>query len=198
MKTLDEIRVWVKSLGTASEGVFGGFTGGWMLQQHVEEYAQFLHLLQDYSVKRIFEIGSAEGGNIRTLHAFCQPEVIALCENNSHGGFLYRPENLQGVPRIEFIGNSDEPWLVKAVSLLMPEADLVFCDGAHFDPWVMKDFLNFGPLVRVGGLYVLHDSQNEQAVKDLCLHIGACYRDRWELVGRFHHGVGLTIYERVG
>lgn len=200
--TRQEIYDKISVLGTTSLEVFGGrLLGGYHLQQNVVELAGLLELLQNYEIKSLLEIGSAQGGLTRLLNEWCGLERVTLVDNNSDiGAAGLRAENLKHIHRTEFINDSDAPVLLSKVDSLYKGAtiDLLVIDANHSIPYPLKDFNNFSYLVRDGGLVVFHDSAWAEGVKEACSHIRAYHASKFKEVGVFHEGgIGLTCFERI-
>lgn len=105
----------------------------------------------------IVEIGSDSGG---TLYAWSQacPDADVITVTLQSGPFSTgRPLVAHGAAVIE--GDSHEASTLTALSQVLADRpiDVLFIDGDHTYLGVRLDFEMYAPLVRSGGLVVLHD-----------------------------------------
>jgi len=209
MNKRDEMINRVIAMGSDSPGMFGGDSlmhvmhqGGFLLQQHPVEYAEFLLFLQEQgNIRRVCEIGSAAGGNIAALWDVLGPlEQTLIVEINMHHHAHLRGEVCQKVlPRVEIIGDSHDPKVRDMALSIAPEVDLLFIDGDHSLRGVQQDFEWYSPMVAVGGFVGFHDTMG--------LHIPECaegvrliterYADTFELALQSHHLHGITVLRRI-
>jgi len=126
--------------------------------QRADELAQALTLVAALAPHVIVEIGCDAGG---TLYAWSQvcPRVygITLADNSYAAGGSGQPLNTWGAD--VHIGDSHDPasleWLVGKLD--GQPVDVLVIDGDHSYDGVRADVAAFGPLVRAGGLMLLHD-----------------------------------------
>jgi len=138
-------------------------------KQKLREFAGLIALARKYSLATVVEIGTLHGG---TLWAWCQVAAddaaiisIDLPEGPFGGG--YREDaasRLRGYARsaqtVHLIraDSHDTRTLEHVRQILGPrQIDLLFIDGDHTYQGVRLDFEMYAPLVRSGGLIVLHD-----------------------------------------
>jgi len=133
------------------------------------EVLALLNVLKDAPLRRILEIGTADGG---TLFLFCRmatddAQIISmdLPGGRFGGGYpawktrLYEAFALPG-QRLELLrADSHDAAALDEVRDLLDgeELDFLFIDGDHTYAGVRKDFEMYGPLVKNGGLIALHD-----------------------------------------
>ena len=130
--------------------------------QQRSEISALLEILRQNPPKYICEIGTASGGTLFLLSRVCRPDALLLSVDLGltferclvHARFAGRQQRIVSVR-----GDSRAPETVGRVrSLIRGHAlDLLFIDGDHSYEGVQTDFLNYSPLVRPGGLIVLHD-----------------------------------------
>lgn len=137
-------------------------TGHYMVkpQQHLEELAEFVAFLKSEQITSYLEIGSKFGGCLWAVVQGAMPpkaRVVAVDLPNSHWG---RSESLsslndcfahlkrQGHDAHLFIGDSTDEAIVRKVKALAP-FDAIFIDANHTEPYVRKDFNNYGRLSKI-------------------------------------------------
>jgi cephalosporin hydroxylase len=131
------------------------------IQQH-SEIAGLLDILRQNPPKYVCEIGTASGGTLFLLAQVCAPDALLLSVDLGlprerslvHGRFARRKQKIVSVR-----GDSRAPATVQRVRsrLRGHPLDLLFIDGDHSYDGVKADFVNYSPLLRPGGLIVLHD-----------------------------------------
>ena len=164
------------------------------------ELAGLLALLLDAAPQVVVEIGSDAGG---TLWAWQQlPSVRRIISVDLPGGEFSsgRELNTHGAELV--LGDSHDPGtLAELVDLLGgDEVDFLLIDGDHTYEGVKADFEMYSPLVRDGGLVVLHDIcphpyNPEVGVRQLFLELSSFERDEivvdpatWGGIGVLHVG----------
>lgn len=112
-----------------------------------DEFLSLLEFMQAQGIESVLEIGCYKGGtalgfveigcNVTTVDIERQPEVSKIEAFNSNNFcFIYRDEIVQG---------------------LTGEFDMLFIDGDHSYEACKKDYEEFSPYVKKGGLIVFHD-----------------------------------------
>ena len=122
--------------------------------------------------ERILEVGSLYGGTLwRWMNEFCGATVVSvdmIADNNEHP-----KENILECRKhwqtwsVElmcllhyYVGPSDHPEILRAVKKHAPY-DFIFVDGGHKYDEVSGDFRNYWPMLRPGGLIMIHGQPNE-------------------------------------
>jgi cephalosporin hydroxylase len=131
------------------------------IQQH-SEIAGLLDILRQNPPKYLCEIGTASGGTLFLFAKVCASDALLLSVDLGlprerslvHGRFATRKQKIVSVR-----GDSRAPATLERVRSLLCDhpLDLLFIDGDHSYEGVKSDFVNYSPLVRPGGLIVLHD-----------------------------------------
>lgn len=162
--------------------------GPFRMFQHLDEIVPFTKWARP--VVNVIEIGTLNGGTTDILHRISTGLVISIdLPNGPHGGkdhgydygeMIRRNEKLeQQLPRARFvIGDSHDYALQTMVRSLIRQfpVDLLFIDGDHSLLGVTRDFLDYSPLVRPGGIVAFHDI-NTSPEHDPC----GCYvRPLWD------------------
>lgn len=129
-----------------------------MLQDHVE-FDAFKQLALRENVRSYLEIGCKHGGTLWNM-SFALPRgarVVAVDLPHGDLSFKESGKNLiecvdalkrRGFDAHLFLGDSTDPKIVESVRALGPY-DLVFIDANHTEPYVRRDWANYGPLGRV-------------------------------------------------
>jgi cephalosporin hydroxylase len=133
------------------------------------EIAALMRILQAEPPRTVLEIGTAGGGTLFLLTRVAAPDALLLSIDLRRGQFgggyaawrgrLYR-SFAQETQRVELVaGDSHQPATREQVRrLLAGEAlDLLFVDGDHTLEGVKRDYDDYAPLLRPGGLVAFHD-----------------------------------------
>jgi len=124
------------------------------------ELTKALELVAALDPKLIMEIGCDRGGTLYAWTAVApQAQVwgITLADNGAGTGGSGLALETHGAKVL--IGDSHDPatlaWF--ADQMAGPCVDVLFLDGDHSAAGVRQDLAMYGPLVRAGGLILLHD-----------------------------------------
>jgi cephalosporin hydroxylase len=138
-----------------------------VLQGHWE-FPALLSIYKDLAPLRTVEIGSFMGGTLWSWIQNSQPGVsftsVDMLVNDerrgeqeyAHNHVWKQWANEKSVNLRVITGDSHNPEIIKQVSDSGP-IDFLFIDGDHSYDGVKRDFCDYGPLVRDGGIIVLHD-----------------------------------------
>lgn len=127
-------------------------------QQHPAEIKEFCKFLKQKKISSYLEIGSKFGGALWLVTRIMPKgaRVVSVDLPNSHWGRSESLPSLQecmkhlareGFDAYLFLGDSTAPDIVQKVSVLAP-FDAIFIDANHTEPYVRKDFANYGKLAR--------------------------------------------------
>ena len=129
--------------------------------QRRDEFVRLLGLVRSVAPSRVCEIGTASGGMLCALARAARPDatVVALdiaYTNERQAAF---PEFARRTQRLVCLeGPSQSPRLLARVrQSLDGPLDVLLIDGDHAYESVKRDFELYAPLVRPGGLVILHD-----------------------------------------
>ncbi len=159
---------FLKHNANAEHGGYRLFDGTYThLLQIPEELADFIIYLKKAEktrgkLRNMLEVGFGNGSTNTILNKFFQFEKIVVIDNfsaNTSNDSLVA--NLRNKNLIVLCGNSTSEWCIKNAEKLGP-FDLVFIDGNHQEPFVQKDFENFGSLIRKNGFIALHDIASKE------------------------------------
>jgi predicted O-methyltransferase YrrM len=133
------------------------------------EIESLLRLVEPMQVRTVLEIGTARGGTLFLLATVAADDALLVSVDLPFGRFgggyakprrrLYRAFARHG-QRVELLqGDSHQADTRGAVRRVLGHrpVDLLLIDGDHTYEGVQRDFRDYGPLVREGGLIVLHD-----------------------------------------
>jgi predicted O-methyltransferase YrrM len=133
------------------------------------EIAGFMRILQTEPPARVLEIGTASGGTLFLLTRVARPDALLISLDLRRGQFgggypiwrgrLYRSFG-RDAQRIRLVrGDSHSAHSSEQVRRLLggEPLDLLFVDGDHSYEGVKQDVVDYGPLVRPGGIVALHD-----------------------------------------
>lgn len=128
-------------------------------QQHLDEIRDFVAFLKDKRIGSFLEVGSKFGGALWLITRIMPKgsRVVSVDLPNSHWGRSESQASLEaciahlkrdGYDAHLFLGDSTSPDIINKVSALAP-FDAVFIDANHTEPYVRRDFSNYGTLTRI-------------------------------------------------
>jgi len=126
-----------------------------------QELAWIYNILEKHKLKNVLEIGVACGASLiiwEKLGGF----IVGIdddIQSKAHGMLTHLIEtNKMNIKLI--LGNSKDPEVVKKAKDYFPDrtVDFLFIDGEHTYEAVKQDYLNYGPMVRPGGIIAFHDT----------------------------------------
>ncbi len=172
--------------------IFGTFS--FMASQ---ELVWLYNILEKSKVKNVLEIGVAYGVSLIIWERF-GGLVVGIDndgQNHAFGMLTHLIEmNKKNIKLI--LGNSEDPESIKKAKDYFPDrtVDFLFIDGWHTYEAVKQDYLNYGPLVKPGGIIAIHDIS----------HDGTTVKQFWEEVkGNLkteqfddHNGIGIIYVEK--
>ena len=122
-------------------------------QQNIGELAEILAAVQDVKPERLLEIGVGEGGTLWCWGELGVAQVLAVSAP------VPGPEWVKHhTADLLFADSHTEQARQWVVDRLAGEPlDVLFIDGDHSYEGAMADWLDYGPLVRPGGLVIFHD-----------------------------------------
>jgi predicted O-methyltransferase YrrM len=160
--------------------------------QMEDELTRFMEIVGEHRPTRILEIGTARGGSFFLLCRMCAEDglliSVDLPEGQFGGGYpswklpLYR-SFARGRQKLHLIrGDSHAPETLRAVKAAVGDEplDVLFIDGDHSYAGVSRDFQDYGPLVRPGGIIAMHD-----VVPGPAENVGGAPEFWNEIAGRF-------------
>ena len=139
------------------------------LYQKKEEIIKFIKFYWKQNPKIILEIGTYDGGTLFFLSKFANPNAIIITMDLPfiRRGVGYSPAKIpfyksfrKEKQKIHFIRkNSQAISTIKKVENILKgrKIDVLFIDGDHSYEGVKKDFENYSPFVKKGGIIAFHD-----------------------------------------
>ena len=138
-------------------------------RQNPVEIEELYKVICDLNPKRVLEIGTARGGTLYLWTQAAQKEATLVSVDLPGGEFggAYPASRVpfyqafaQAAQKLHLLRmDSHLPQTKTAVSELFAgsKIDFAFIDGDHSYEGVKADFLQYGPLVRPGGVIAFHD-----------------------------------------
>jgi predicted O-methyltransferase YrrM len=136
--------------------------------QHLDELAEFIRIIRMQPLRRVMEIGTAQGGVFWLLCQLSAPDAtlisVDLPPGERNSGGLPVEVDLKRMARLEqtvhiVSGNSHQDSVRGHIAKLLRGAslDLLFIDGDHNYEGVRQDYEVYRSFVRRGGLIAFHD-----------------------------------------
>jgi len=177
------------------------------IQQDEREMVSFLDALKSLipaeQRKVALEIGLFEGGT-HLIWKMLFKHVISVEINPS--SCLIVAKTLKDKTNSTIIcASSQLPGTVKTVQKVLAKLgeaiDFLLIDGDHSKSAVESDYLNYEPLVRIGGVIAFHDSREIAPVRDFVadLEYGRyCHKEEAVKMQHFlyHHGISYYVKDR--
>lgn len=182
--------------------------------QNQPEIAELLKLVQEMRPETVLEIGTASGGTLFLFSRAASENALILSidlPGGIHGGgcpwwktILFR-SFASGKQKIELLrADSHSEDTVNSLKKLLDgkNIDFLFIDGDHTYEGVRRDFENYSPLVRKGGMIALHDIASDHAGHGCKAHkywneIKSGYRHK-EIIanaGQTLYGIGVIYID---
>jgi predicted O-methyltransferase YrrM len=117
------------------------------------EFWWLVSMVQSISPKKALEVGTAAGGSLRFWQILCGQE------GQSYGvdGGGTNVVDMSGYPQpIMIVGQSEDPEIIARAREHAPY-DFVFIDADHSYEACKRDWENYSPMVRPGGIVGFHD-----------------------------------------
>ena len=142
----------------SSQRVDDTLQSGAPMIQRAWEFNALLEVYKALNPRRVLEIGTCEGGTLQFFLSHTEPgaQFITVEVNHTRPAWGdWADANSQHLTAI--CGDSHYSEIVAYIYKEMPDVDFLFIDADHHYGAVRQDFLNYGPLVRPGGIIALHD-----------------------------------------
>ncbi len=122
--------------------------------QDEDELAQAISLVQSISPEVIVELGCDRGGTLYAWRCIC-PKVLGItwADNADSGGAVCATHGA-AVRGGDTHDLKSLTWLMGRLDSLV---DVLVVDGDHHEEGILQDLRMYGPLVRPGGLILMHD-----------------------------------------
>lgn len=119
-------------------------------QQVEAEFNWLLDIFKKNDVRSYLEVGSRTGGSLWRVAKFLPTPSTLVSIDMPNGTEHYLRECVAEAEKIGhkvslFIGDSTDQRIIERASALSP-FDAVFIDANHTEPYVRKDWANYGPM----------------------------------------------------
>jgi predicted O-methyltransferase YrrM len=155
---------YIEGVGADDNSYFNGYyTGGYYIQQRPDEAADYLWWMMGHHprIESYLEVGVAAGGNLRLTCDVLHVGDVTVVDDARHRNNKHFQRN---VAASRFSGTFKPYWgdshSAEAKAFLRGcgrTFDVAFVDGDHEQAGVQQDVDLVAPLVREGGLLILHD-----------------------------------------
>lgn len=195
----EEIAAALRHAGSANADFFGFpcFENGLFLQQDPEEYTSFVHFMATRvpPVDLTLDIGVASGGQTKFLRDFFHARQTIVVDNGLHAQFPHwqRIKPLVNSEIIlELIKDSHGKDVKQALASYAGRVDVAFVDGDHSYRGLRKDIFLVLPLLRIGGIMILHDTAAVGPVNRVFREL--LYSKHFVLLQNFQSRFGISLW----
>jgi len=123
-------------------------------QSYLPSYDRLFAPLRDKPVS-LLEIGIQNGGSLETwCHYFAQGQRFVGCDVNPKCTALHFDDLRVSV----VVGNANGQDAFNAIRAICPVFDIVIDDGSHISSDILLSFVNYFPLLKPGGVFVVEDT----------------------------------------
>lgn len=121
---------------------------------YLDYYDETLYAIRDFEISML-EIGVQNGGSLETWsHYFTSGKHFIGCDIDPNCSKLqYADSRIQIV-----IGDVNKQESYRQITTICPAFDLIIDDGSHQSIDILNAFINYFPLVKPGGLYIVEDA----------------------------------------
>lgn len=162
--------------------------------QDIREIEAFIEVLQGEDVRSYLEIGSKHGGSLWRVGRKLPKGSRIVSVDLPHGddSFKESQKSLEecidalskmGHDAYLLIGDSTDPEIVSDVTNLGP-FDVCFIDANHTEPYVRKDWANYGPLARIVAFHDIGWIPRPQPTKKMPIDVPIIWK---EIKRNFRH-----------
>ena len=129
----------------------GEFNIGWEMQEMLRELEPRRH-----EICVVLEIGTFQGDSLRIWREYLDPTLLIGIQDTDETS----PETAREVDAMMVIGKSQSREAHAEVLRVLSGVaiDFLYIDGDHMYPSVRRDWELYEPLVRRGGIVILHDA----------------------------------------
>ncbi len=152
-------------------------------RQNILEIESLYNEVLKIAPERILEIGTAKGGTLYLWTRAAKPDATIVSVDLPGGEFggayppcripFYKSFARDGQEMHLLLEDSHQPETFEKVADIFADkpVDFAFIDGDHSYEGVKADFLQYGPLVRPGGIVAFHDILPRDDLPDIEVHL---------------------------
>lgn len=127
----------------------------------LQEVSWLCNILEKFKLKNVLEIGTAFGASLMIWDRLMEPDgfLVGMDIDNRMCAALEELIRKSHKNIKIILGDSQAPEIIEKIKQCFPGRiiDFLFIDGWHSYEAVEQDYLNYGPLVRLGGIIAIHD-----------------------------------------
>lgn len=122
------------------------------------DLAVLLRVLEPMNIQYVIDIGTYHGGSVETWVKAFNPYKLVTIEIKLKE--LFHKNMVIEYPQCNYLWGCDStnPTTLDKIREIIPVCDFLFIDGYHTYANVRRDFEMYSPLVKKGGVVVLHDT----------------------------------------
>lgn len=141
-----------KSINAMHRGKSGKVSDKWA--SCLEYYDRIFSPLRKQPISML-EIGIQNGGSLNTWSEYFKAaERLIGCDINPKCEILKYDD-----PRISVVvGDANVSLTFQAIQAICPSFDIIIDDGSHISNDILTSFINYFPLLKPGGIYVVEDT----------------------------------------
>lgn len=123
-------------------------------ESYLTYYDELFGSLREHPISML-EIGVQNGGSLDTWSEYFKfGKLFIGCDIDPKCGSLQYDD-----PRINIVvGNANEVQAFNAIRAISPDFDIIIDDGSHVSIDILNSFVNYFPMVKPGGLYIIEDT----------------------------------------
>jgi hypothetical protein len=141
-----------ESINTLHRNKIGKVSDKW--ESYLGYYDYLFAPLRDQPISML-EIGVQNGGSLDTWSEYFKSgQRFVGCDIDPKCGSLKYDD-----PRVSIVvGNANDAQTFQAIHAINSQFDIIIDDGSHISVDILNSFVNYFPLVKPGGLYIVEDA----------------------------------------
>lgn len=121
-------------------------------------YTAYYESILNPHPSHLLEIGIFEGASLKSWWEYLPNTEIYGVDDNSRNVLDFLEERILNLPSVHYVfGDSREIETKNKIQQMQPEFDIIIDDGSHYPKDQLETFLNFFPLLKPNGIYVIED-----------------------------------------
>lgn len=206
MKVANSLRqsIYEKILesGSSTADYFGFPTkeDGLFLQQDPDEFANFVHYMATRigSANLTIDIGIASGGQTKFLRDYFSCQRTIIVDDGNHEMFHHWQRIKSQVKSeiiLEMIASSHSRIVKEKLKHFTDSVDFAYVDGDHSYKGLKQDIMLVAPLLKVGGIMALHDTQAVPDCRRVFLELLSS--NQFVLLQTFNSRFGISLWLKI-